>query len=665
MKRKIQKISIPSGRYSFRRLRNTNEGKNCRVSGTAVISKPIVIVSTTGSTVIDNQVHESNLQASHETQIEEANVLLTRTTQGITTHTRMDQNNEIINLDNGRYGIDCVDDNQPEGNRTELEHDNGDLDVGEIDVGELDAGEPDVGERGVGEPGVGEHGVCEPGAGEPSVGELGDGEPASGQTELRTGVIQNQNPFFVRMISRSRYSPDPYAAYWNPPAFGDYNNDDTGPDDMDGTTDNSKTEKTPAQSPAVVPRSITPEETPRRFKAVKETDQEDELTDYILSLALNDHPGDIVNTEDLFGESKLLRVIDESLGKGYDSEHISEYLAPSKQSPSLTFQDLANMMLMKHLPELILNYSSIGRTDWQINSDRVMSLLQFGGGTIHNKLAKSASYIGGDHDNLLIYLRVLSRSASISEACLTLITMLRHWPAGMARNYMVTWSTNYLYHCSKDLNLQLLPNGMLQIPPSRFILINGTTFKITNPHYQFVDKFGGCFGLARAEPTHHCDDQIARPCLLVLNRLFAKEVPHIDANNKMKLTIERSGQFMVGRPDVTTLEKSLQVLKHVGPIICSGIRKAGRYTCRILLLELDALHSGLILCPDYVLRKNHQSDRSYNDDEFTPELARTSFRCLKTITSNQPDLTYPEERIKVPPAFIFRLREEGESTDAE
>ena len=101
MKRKIRKINIPSGRYSFRRLRNPNEGKNCRVSGTAVISKPIVIVSTTGSTVIDNQVNESNFQASHETQIEEANVLLTRTTQGITTHMFRDQNNEIINLDNG------------------------------------------------------------------------------------------------------------------------------------------------------------------------------------------------------------------------------------------------------------------------------------------------------------------------------------------------------------------------------------------------------------------------------------------------------------------------------------------------------------------------------------------------------------------------------------
>ena len=85
-------------------------------------------MSTTGSTVIDNQVHESNFQAGHETQLEEANV--TSTTQGITTH--RDQNNEKINLDNGRYGTDCVGDNQPEGNRTELEPANGNMDVGTV-----------------------------------------------------------------------------------------------------------------------------------------------------------------------------------------------------------------------------------------------------------------------------------------------------------------------------------------------------------------------------------------------------------------------------------------------------------------------------------------------------------------------------------------------------
>ena len=229
------------------------------------------------------------------------------------------------------------------------------------------------------------------------------------------------------------------------------------------------------------------------------------------------------------------------------------------------------------------------------------------------------------------------------------------------RNFMTTWSTNFLYHCSKDLNQQLLLNGMLRIQPARYILINGSSFRVTNPLYQFIDRYGGAFGLARGKPTHPCDDQATRPCLLILNALYSKRIPHIDFDCKMRLQIERNGQFMVGTPDITTLGRSMQVLKHMGPMICSGIRRVGRYTCRFLLIELDDLHSSLLLCPDYSLKKNHQSDRSYGD-EFTPELNRNSFRCLKLITSSHFSIRFPEEKEKVPAAFIFGSREEGESS---
>ena len=54
MKRKLNKITLPVGRYSFRRIRNlaeSNEGKSCRscVSGTAFISKQILILSESES----------------------------------------------------------------------------------------------------------------------------------------------------------------------------------------------------------------------------------------------------------------------------------------------------------------------------------------------------------------------------------------------------------------------------------------------------------------------------------------------------------------------------------------------------------------------------------------------------------------------------------------
>ena len=149
------------------------------------------------------------------------------------------------------------------------------------------------------------------------------------------------------------------------------------------------------------------------------------------------------------------------------------------------------MMFLQHLPELVLLNSSL-----------------------------SASDIGGDDDTTLIYLRVLSRSSSLFEACLTLATMFCHWPSGNALNFMRTLSTNFLYHCSKDLNEPLLTNGTWTIQSARFVPINGFSFRINNQLYQYIDNYGGAFGLARAEPTYLHNVEAARPSMLVLNALY-------------------------------------------------------------------------------------------------------------------------------------------------
>ena len=102
------------------------------------------------------------------------------------------------------------------------------------------------------------------------------------------------------------------------------------------------------------------------------------------------------------------------------------------------------------------------------------------------------------------------------------------------------------------------------IQSARFVLINGFSFAINNQLYQYIDKYGGAFDLARAEPTHLSDVKV-----------------------------------------YTAMRRSMQILRRTGSMICSGIRKPGKYTCRFLLIELDDLHSGLLLCPDYTFRQNH------------------------------------------------------------
>ena len=76
---------------------------------------------------------------------------------------------------------------------------------------------------------------------------------------------------------------------------------------------------------------------------------------------------------------------------------------------------------------------------------------------------------------------------------------------------------------------------------------------------------------------------------------------------------------MVGTPDFTAMERPIQILRQTAPMICSEIRRSGKYTCRFLFIEVDGLHSGLLLYSDYTLRNNHQSDRSY-PKEVVPEL---------------------------------------------
>ena len=157
---------------------------------------------------------------------------------------------------------------------------------------------------------------------------------------------------------------------------------------------------------------------------------------------------------------------------------------------------------------------------------------------------------------------------------------------------MTTWSTNFLYHCTKDLNEPVSPKGLRTIQSARFFLINGFSFPINSQLYQYIDKYGGAFGLARAEPTHLCDVKAARPCMMVLNAPFLKTIPHTDYDIKMRIQIEQIGQFMVGTPEYTAMGRSMQILRHIGSMICSGIRKPGKYTCRLYLIELEYIHSG-------------------------------------------------------------------------
>ena len=208
--------------------------------------------------------------------------------------------------------------------------------------------------------------------------------------------------------------------------------------------------------------------------------------------------------------------------------------------------------------------------------------------------------------------------------------MLRHWPSGNARNFMTTWSTNFLYHCSKDLNELVSPKELRTIQSAWFVLINGFSFPINSQLYQYIDKYGGASGLARAKSTYLCDVKAARPCMSVLNALFLKPMQQTDNDIKMRIQIEQIGQFMVGTPDYTAMGRSMQILRHTGSMICSGIRKPGKYICRFLLMD-DDLHSDLLLYSDHTLRQN-QSDRSY------PRAPPGSFSSLKMITSNHPGI---------------------------
>ena len=118
----------------------------------------------------------------------------------------------------------------------------------------------------------------------------------------------------------------------------------------------------------------------------------------------------------------------------------------------------------------------------------------------------------------------------------------------------------------------LSPNGWRTIQSARFVLINGFSLRINNQLHQNIDKYYGALGLAWTEQTHLCVEA-ARPSMLVVNALFLKSIPHIDYDIKMRIHLERIGQFMMGTPDYTAMGRSMQILRQTGLLICSRIRR--------------------------------------------------------------------------------------------
>ena len=101
----------------------------------------------------------------------------------------------------------------------------------------------------------------------------------------------------------------------------------------------------------------------------------------------------------------------------------------------------------------------------------------------------------------------------------------------------------------------------------------------------------------------------------------------------MRIQIERIGQFMVGTPDFTAMERSIQILRRTGPMICSEIRGPEKYTCGFLFIDVDGLNSGLLLysyskefVPELIQRPKDDNVKSsrYPNNKSTETLAPSS-----------------------------------------
>ena len=89
-------------------------------------------------------------------------------------------------------------------------------------------------------------------------------------------------------------------------------------------------------------------------------------------------------------------MIDQVLDRTQKTEQ-PEFLLGSYETSLLTYQDLTNMLLIKNIPEIILRGDVLGETDWKLNSDRMMSLMKFGGDRLYSELSRSTVWTGKLH----------------------------------------------------------------------------------------------------------------------------------------------------------------------------------------------------------------------------------------------------------------------------